>query len=100
MMNMNVVCAETGSAKLDISVANHANPTDTAADALETAGRHRRRRQNPSPVATHTATNVATNHPVLATAFAPSRIKIKAVTRPGVSGDRIPWKDLSHGTSQ
>ncbi|EPD83041.1 hypothetical protein HMPREF1529_03053 [Microbacterium sp. oral taxon 186 str. F0373] len=22
------------------------------------------------------------------------------VTRPGVSGDRIPWKDLSHGTSQ
>ena len=22
------------------------------------------------------------------------------VTRPGVSGDRIPWKDLSYGTSQ
>jgi hypothetical protein len=22
------------------------------------------------------------------------------LTRPGVSGDRIPWKDLSHGTSQ
>ncbi len=22
------------------------------------------------------------------------------MTRPGVSGDRIPWKDLSHGTSQ
>lgn len=24
----------------------------------------------------------------------------KALTRPGMSGDRIPWKDLSHGTSQ
>ena len=22
------------------------------------------------------------------------------VTRPGMSGDKIPWKDLSHGTSQ
>ena len=22
------------------------------------------------------------------------------MNRPGVSGDRIPWKDLSHGTSQ
>lgn len=22
------------------------------------------------------------------------------LTRPGVSGDRIPWKDLSYGTSQ
>ena len=22
------------------------------------------------------------------------------MTRPGVSGDMIPWKDLSHGTSQ
>jgi hypothetical protein len=24
----------------------------------------------------------------------------EVVTRPGVSGDRIPWKDLSYGTSQ
>ena len=26
--------------------------------------------------------------------------QIRCMTRPGVSGDRIPWKDLSHGTSQ
>ena len=26
--------------------------------------------------------------------------RFKELTRPGMSGDMIPWKDLSHGTSQ
>ncbi|QCQ16480.1 hypothetical protein [Microbacterium sp. RG1] len=29
-----------------------------------------------------------------------SRELFNRLTRPGMSGDRIPWKDLSHGTSQ
>lgn len=36
----------------------------------------------------------------LPTAMPPDIPREVPVTRPGVSGDRIPWKDLSYGTSQ
>lgn len=33
-------------------------------------------------------------------AEAARREKVSELSHPGVSGEQIPWKDLSHGTSQ